>query len=755
MADQELRDCPSRVNWSWRDWAAVIMLTVVALAASWPIVPLPRMGRELYYGDATTAAYIVGWIADTWWRHPLNVFNLPAFFPHRSALANADAMLLPAALATPFWLASGSFILTYNSAVLLSVWVALVSCYYTLRHIGTTNIAAAAAGAIAMAVNSDRYWHSAGHLNLLWTGVLPLGFLGGWLLALRPSWRSAFAAAVFTAAALSCSWYLLVFACACALAGFVAAWTVAWSRPTLQSAKWTAPALLLSALLMSPIAAVYVRAQASVGAGTSRAGLAENERLAATVPGWLRPPNLKGRLVTILGKRLGKPGGDPARGEDSQFIGYALMLVLACESLRLAIRAFRRRLRPLDRLSVFAFSAAMASAVFSLGPYWGPQFGKMPYYYLHQAALQYTGFFRNPSRFAFLFQFFSAVSVAVFLASVGAKSRRLGHGVAGLLMIAIVAEHWPIEMSQRYRPASNPAVAGIKEYDPSGTQAFIFLPDPMNCSAGFSAKPLWRPMVNGWSDAPCLPEHSVLMSQMEDFPSTRALAQLDKSRIHWIVLAQSALIERARRDARLELVMSAPNGSLFRICRLGAALAEWERMRLRLRQAIELQRNEIMAKLGVAVPNQPDGTPGERGIVCAKPVWRPDTAAVIRVETGFSALLRICPQKPVFPQVTDVVLADFTTNADLSEANVRIYWAKAGEPLSERHAMNGQIERDATTGAPRRAVFPVCRHADWFTGGPVAEIRIVFDCVRPGADREIAVSEVCAGLLAKTPEVPF
>ena len=567
------RERLSREAWV---FCALLALTILAM---WPVVPITRMASELHYGDATINAYCNSWCADAWWRHPLHYFDAPFFYPRAHSLTSMEPQLVPAILSAPIWVLTRNAVLSYNVLLYLSTFTALLAGYWVLRAILPVGRAAAVLGAVFFAINSDRYWHLSGHLDLIWSGFLPVLFYCAWRMMLRPSLRILWITALAWGLSIWTSWYWLVFGGCALLGGALAVFCV--QRFT-RRAFWRGvlvmgAAAFCAAILVLPMANLYMRGRVSSHA-RQRGSMRETEALAATLEGWIFPPHIPERQATAWGLALPPR---PTHDEDSQFIGYLLLAVLLGEAVRLA-SAYAKRNRSveeelqgeitdeggqgkaIDKLSLLCLAMALVCAALSLGPIIMGHHG--PYYYLHLLVLEHTRFFRNPARFAFLFQWFSAVSAAVFLSMILPKRERMAGVVAGVLILIVLAEHWPVIDSARYVPPRYSALAELNCIDSARRQAFVALPDPGNCLAGLSTAGAWRPMLNGFPHSALFSwEYDPLMRHVAKFPGGDSLALLSRNGVQWVVITDNDLLVKARHDQRVQVVYQGEDSALARV----------------------------------------------------------------------------------------------------------------------------------------------------------------------------------------------
>ncbi|MEQ8822579.1 MAG: hypothetical protein RLY93_20270 [Sumerlaeia bacterium] len=754
----------ARAAWSRADWLWLGALAVVGLIAFQAITPIGTMASKMPYGDAVINGYLLGWAADVWWRAPWAFFDAPAFYPQADALTNMDPIVVPAVFVTPLWWLTHRFALIYNFGMLMALWTALWAMYAMLRDVTPVPRAAAAAAAVLMAINTDRWWHSAGHINQVWTFVLPLAFWAGWRVMARPGWRSAVLAGLAGLAALWCSFYLLVFAAFCGLAGVVAAPLALWRKPSRQGLLTLAAAAGIAVVLMAPTLLVYARAGEKVGA--YRGGLSENIIHSASLAGWIAPPWQPGRLTSPLSE-LFAPGDAPPRtvGEDAQFIGYGLLVLLLAEAGRLGWLAARRRWRALERLSALALGMAGFAFLCSMGPYWG-DWRPGPFLVVYEVLLAPLKFFRVPARFATVFQLFSAISVAVFLASLIAARARVGLGVAAGAAALAVVEHWPVQFVPRFTPIQDQAaLTMLAERDPSFAEPFVALPDPQNCYAGLASRAglRWRPMVNGWPNPPIDLGYDELMLVLSDLPSTRSLGVLAAMEpMPWIVTSSPEQTAAIVDDPRLEVRLS-PDGrsALARVADPEAAAAAWEGRKSAFLRGIANGRQRVYGDQERTVLADAARGPFASGKALgfqAEP--KRGEGLVLNAMRQIGPGLEVVLPKPILAQTFDVLEVELRSERDLENQPVQVYWATANSPFIERNSVLGGIEplplAEGGGEGQWRATIPMSEHPDWFfQPEPLTMLRIDFDGYNPADDRPITVVRFVARRLPGPPVAAY
>ncbi|MBX7247293.1 MAG: hypothetical protein K1X53_17495 [Candidatus Sumerlaeaceae bacterium] len=744
---------PMSVQWGWRDWLVLAVFVALTIVVGWPIIPLSKAASELHPNDATIFAYILGWGADNWWRHPLDYFNFPAFYPHIMGLTNTDGLVLPSILMTPVWLLSRNAILTYNLALYLSIWFTLAAFYAALRFSTSLPRLAIAVGAVCMTINASRYWRSAGHMNLVWTGILAIGFLAGWQLARRPNWKSAVAAAATALSALCFSWYLLVLTGFCAAGGVLAWYLSTWSLPCRNFFIWTGAAMPLAALLISPIAIVY--AKAASGIPRSRGDLAECQAYSASLKGWFLPPDQPGRLVTAMGPWANAPFAPPAKGEDCQFIGYGLAVLLLVEIARLIRKAVLRRMSAMDRLSMFSVFCAIAAFAFSLGPFWGPSQTPAPYYYLHELVLRHTSFFRVPARFAFVFQFFSAISVAILMAALLRRWRAAGWITCVSVVLIIFAEHRPTQFLFRNPSTKLPdAISHINTLDPTGTQPFVFLPDPGDCSAGLAGAPVWRPMLNGWADTGLFPDYDIMMNILKEFPSLRALAWIESKGVPWVVTSPAVPPEMVRAIGYMEEVRPGANSTLWKFKNPGQASKDWENVREGIAQKVHAFR-EAHAKDNPIVTLADYSKTGEFKVwpIDSEVEMVPMQGLIVRPKlAGGGFAMAPLPGLPT--EAVDEVELTLECDADLDGKLLYTYWRSIGQGDSEKQVYKGLLQKTATPGT-YVGVVRVAEHPNWFHCKTIEVLRFNISGYVPSPDMKMIIKKVAARRNPGMPKIPL
>ncbi len=714
-----------------------------------PVVPFAEAGTQLHYGDATVAAHIVCWVADQAFRNPGHLFDAPIFYPREQALLNHTLLLVPSALGAPVWWISHNFALVYNFLLYLSTFLTLAAVYWAMRAFTPIRRWAAAAAAIAATITTDRYWHIVGHLGHLWGILYVLAFFAGWYLLARPRWTSGLAVAGILLLSLFTDFYMLIYSGFSLLFGLVTAFVVFRIRPRWNHVLWLAAAIVLFVVVSLPYVFPYARAAAQ-HPNERRNSLTFCEINAATPYGWLLPPYQPKRLVTRAGAFIGHRIGEKTHMEDCQFIGYVLLLFLAAESVRLAARIVRRRpLQPLDRFSLLALIFAALCVSLSFGPRILGIRG--PFYYLYILVLQYSGFFRNPSRFAFLFEFLSAIPAAVFITAMASKWKWFAPALAVPLALAVYLEHRPIEIIGRMNLKTPEVIDLIDRFNRTDTEPFIVVPDPGNSLPGIWSYPGWRPVANGFRDCALFPDYPVFLQKIDDFPSTRALGAIDQLGIHWIVSIDPALTAKAKANRHLEVVDTRHDRSLLRLVDPGVPSAEWKAEWDKILQRVQAQRAGIpdgesqTVVLANFVP--PDFSPFGKTNIEAQHVPGKGMRMTL-LGTHISSFFIPVPeryQETLFDEIEVV----FQGDDRYADAFVRLYWWP-DQPWTEKTGQDGTI---VAGDAPGQwiARFNLTENPFYYAESKITRLRFDFTLARPATRPEILVQGVRATRYARVP----
>ena len=514
-------------------WLPVSLLfLLLTVAATWPQTVHPA-GIPAHR-DAWLNLWRLAWIAHALPGDPSHVFDANIYYPARLTLAYSDATLLQGVLAAPFlWLGAATPYM-HTALVLGSFLFAGLSAWALVRRLTGSDGAAILSGMV-FAFAPYRFDHYM-HLELLWTGWMPLTLLALHSAIERQSIRGGLAAGLLLAAqALSCIYYSVMFATAVIPLALV----LAAGLPPVRLRRVAIAAgggTLLAAVVLSAYVAPYRQAREVVGERSE--GEAQlysagpKHYLAATPDNWLY-----GRFAETLG-----------RPEKRLFPG-AIALVLTVVAIW----------PPLTRRTV-AYTAALLVAVdLSFGP------NGVTYEWLREHVFAYRGL-RVPARAG-------AVSLLMFavLAGVGwarceraVQTRTAGRGrVVALVLLALAALEYatvpraliaaPIEAAPVYSWLANPTEPGAVVEFP--------LPDE-HALPGHDAEFMyqstfhWRPLVNGYSGH--VPDAYIQwLRGMKSFPGRAAVEQLRRGGVRYVVVHERLCGSEAYRTITTGLDASA------------------------------------------------------------------------------------------------------------------------------------------------------------------------------------------------------
>ena len=199
-----------------------VLLAGLTCAYTWPLVQYANSAVAHDRGDPLLVTWILWWTSHTmpltaaWW-------NAPAFHPSAGVLAFSENLLGLAPIAVPINALTGSPLLAYNAAFLLSYVFSGLGAYL-LAFVLTRCHGASFVAAIAFAFAPYRLSHTQ-HLQLLSSYWMPVAVAALHLFVAEPKWRwAALFAVSWLMQALACGYYLFF------LSIFAVLW-LAWFGP--------------------------------------------------------------------------------------------------------------------------------------------------------------------------------------------------------------------------------------------------------------------------------------------------------------------------------------------------------------------------------------------------------------------------------------------------------------------------------------------------------------------------------------------
>jgi hypothetical protein len=529
----------------------IVFYTLATVVMTWPIFNIAAAATASYEGDARLMIWALGWD-----NHAVldgaSLFDANMFYPAPNSLAFTEHSFGISLFTLPIFALTRNAVLAYNVVWFLSYVLCGLATHAWLRRY-TRHDLAACIGSVIFTFSFYKMLHGHGHLQQIWTWLLPLSLLQLERWFDRPSPVSAVAwGSAVLLQALS-SWYLaiLVFLAN----GFIAGWRIVAGPRLRTPGSLVQLAVVFAAVLavLYPFAAHY-RTLAPV---TSR----EVRSLAADASSYLMPPEntWPGRVWLA---RVGRGPGS-IFGEKTVYIGWIALLLAAMG----VVRATRWR-----EAGGYVILAVVALFL-SLGP---PAQDTGWSAYSIAARLPLVGGFRAPARFALLV----LLGVSV-LATIGVdelleltpRSRR-----ALMVVLPLMLSEWFVIGFPGKRPQPFPVPAVYLSDPIKSARAIVSLPDYRGDVHWFwEADYLlfstrhWRPMVNGYGRYEP-PQHAHDISYMMAFPGPNNARRMRELGVEYLVLhaarypdGAATILRDAQASPEYELVMQQGTDYLYRV----------------------------------------------------------------------------------------------------------------------------------------------------------------------------------------------
>ena len=492
-----------------RPWLPVVILFCVMTAvATWPQIVRPSGIPD--HQDGWLNMWRIAWIAHQLPRDPIHLFDANIHYPERGTLAYSDATLLQGLVASPpLWLGAPTPYV-HTALVLISFVFAGVSAWALVRRLTGSSRAGIAAG-IVFAFTPYRFDHYM-HLELLWTGWMPLTLLALHAAVERGTVRMGLATGfLFAAQVLSCIYYGVFFGTILVAFTLVLTAGRSWSRIRHAAAALACGAAVAAVVVVAYVAP-YESARGIVGERTGDEALiysaGPKHYLAST------PENL---LYGRLADRLGRP-------EKRLFPGL-LAFLLAAVALWPPV--------PRTRL------AYLAALLFAIDLSFGPQ--GLTYNWLREYVFAYRGL-RAPARAGAIALLMIAVLAGYGWARLEQTQRWLtNRSVAVALLLALALEYVAVPRTLIAAPTVASPLYEWLARQPDRA-AVIELPTPDEHAlpgedAVFTYQSTfhWRPLVNGYSGN--VPWSYVdVLREMRAFPSDSAMGLLRRIGVRYVVV---------------------------------------------------------------------------------------------------------------------------------------------------------------------------------------------------------------------------
>ena len=228
-----------------RHLGAFAFFLALAVAMTWPLATgLSTTVPDL--GDPLLNAWIVDWVCHALTHAPLSLFDGPMYWPARFSIAFSENMTGIALVVLPFHLAGLGAVSVYNIALLLGFAFSGYGAWVLARTV-TGNDVAALIGGVVHAFASFKIAHVQ-HLQIVWSGWLPLMLAALVVYWRRPSWsRAALVGGAFLMNGLTNIHWLL-------FGGFALVVTIALRR---EGWRRLFVALAVASLLLLPVLIPY------------------------------------------------------------------------------------------------------------------------------------------------------------------------------------------------------------------------------------------------------------------------------------------------------------------------------------------------------------------------------------------------------------------------------------------------------------------------------------------------------------------
>ena len=474
---------------------AGLAFAAITCAYTWPLPAYATSAIAHDRGDPLLVTWILWWtshtvpLTSTWW-------NAPAFHPSTGVLAFSENLLSLAPITTPIIHATGSPLLAYNVAFLLSYVFSGVAAYFLALVLTRCHAASFVAG-VAFAFAPYRLSHTQ-HLQLLSSYWMPVAIAALHLFAASARWRwAALFAAAWALQALASGYYLFL------LTTFVALW-IAWFVPGRVPPRQAARLLIVwlaAACVLAPIFYGYRVIHASYGFKRSPV---EMVNYSADVAGLV-----SASPDSWLWSWLHAPVGSEAE----QFPGLTIVLLLLAglgkRWLAPEVPADFGASRPdRDRRPIVFYALAAALMwMLSLGPLprvAGTAIG-VPGPYALLAALPGFDGMRVPARFWMLSVLCLAVCAAFVVARIQSRGTRRAVAVAAI--VGCLLDAWP-------RAFPVVAAPGVR-VTTGQARARLGLPlHETETETMYGAIPQKRSVFNGYSGY-AAPQHAALRDLLE------------------------------------------------------------------------------------------------------------------------------------------------------------------------------------------------------------------------------------------------
>ena len=499
-----------------------ILLTVVM---TWPQA-LELSSAATPHHDVYFNLWRLRWFAHALVTPSARLFDANIFHPELRTLALSDAMFVEGMAAAPLLWAGVPPVLAHN-LLLLGAMAGSGAAMFALARYLTGSRGAAVIAGIVFAFAPYRFEHAM-HMELQWAMWMPLAFLALHRAFDTGKWKYGLATGACIALQMLSSIYYGIFLASLVALGAVLLMArdrqVPLRRALLVLAGGAALALIVSAVYAIP----YLRVHDRVGDRSSAEVVTFSARpssyLVATPTNWL------------YGRAFAERGG----GERRLFPGI-LPVVLAIAGLLL---------RPPSRRAIVYLLLLTAAFEASLG------FGGYAYTFLHNHVPAFR-VLRAPARLGICVLMFLGVLAAYgYQAIVERRGAIARASLATALSLGLLAEYW-VTFPLVGFPNTAPPIYRVLARQPPGIVAEFPTPRadalPGNeAEYTYLSTFHWLPLINGYSGV-YPPSYLARLDRLLGFPDARAIAQLRRDRVAYVIVHGSSYPEPQLSELRARI----------------------------------------------------------------------------------------------------------------------------------------------------------------------------------------------------------
>jgi len=538
-----------RVQTALRPAGVVLFFLGLTTILTWPLAT--RMGSGISTNpDSLLNLWALAWNYHSLPTEPLSFFDANIFFPRQDTLAYSEHLFGVALVAAPAYLATGSTVFAYNTAIALSFFLSGIGMYLLVFELTGNRWAALASGVIYAA--APYRFLQLFHLQLLSYQWFPFVFLYLWRFLRDGRPRQLVAVVAFSLLQiLSCNYYAMYLSLALMLLGIV---LLAVGRTTLDRKKLVllASGAAVVALASLPFFLPYERNRVDQGYYRRYEDVLQ---FSAQPLDYLRPSAYNGVFyVDYLPRQL--------RSEKALFPG-ALALLLGGIGFVATRRKKKSDPDPVHRVArAFFLVLAVVGFVLSLGPVWelGETTIFLPYGFLYRHVPGFQGL-RVPARITVLFLIglavFAGWGMAWLLKKTREWKRGWQHGVGAMAILLLLLDYQTYSLARVLPPA--PPIPPVYQWlaTQSGDFGLLELPIYEDITKEslrmYYSTSHWKDLANGFSG--WWPnDYWVLVGRMRYFPTSGILRFLERDvPVHLVLIHYDEYPERQRSKLRHDM----------------------------------------------------------------------------------------------------------------------------------------------------------------------------------------------------------